>query len=290
MTERILVAGPYPTMGGTEAAAVFALVRSLVSEDHDVVVVSPRPSAAHHHADPGSPRGAARLASLVSGRDRMILRLDAGALAVSAESPRLLPGRVALAGAIRRVPTVDVVLDRVPSTVAPRWVSLVLGRAASVTVASEGEREALVSSGVDASKVTVDPDILPPTPERILEAFARPLPSVATGAPDGGLSASAIEELVKRRAVEVRTPLEAGHGPGRVSLSTKPLRSLPPLERPIIRSNNPAYASVKRVQLKLLAWMFDWVIQHVNRLHQATIEAIELADAGGQTDEPNSSS
>lgn len=276
MSERVLVAAPYPTMGGAEAAATFALVKELVADGDDVFVVSPRPSAAHAHADPGSPRGAARLASLVAGRTRLVVRLDAGALAVSSESPRLLPGRVALAAAIRRVPRADVILDRVPSTVAPRWVSLVLAPAASVTVASAGERDAVVAAGVSATKVTVDPDILPPSPDRILEAIARP--SAQAGPADAGLSASAIEELMRRRAAEMQSPIEAGFGPGRVGVASKPLRAIPPLERPRIRSNNPAYASVKRVQLKLLAWMFDWVIQHVNHLHQATIEAIELAE------------
>lgn len=276
MSERVLVAAPYPTMGGAEAAATFALVKELVADGDDVFVVSPRPSAAHAHADPGSPRGAARLASLVAGRTRLVVRLDAGALAVSSESPRLLPGRVALAAAIRRVPRADVILDRVPSTVVPRWASLVLAPAASVTVSSAGERDAVVAAGVPAAKVNVDPDILPPSPDRILEAIARP--SAQVGPADAGLSASAIEELVRRRASEMQTPTEAGFGPGRVGVASKPLRAIPPLERPRIRSNNPAYASVKRVQLKLLAWMFDWVIQHVNHLHQATIEAIELAE------------
>lgn len=285
MSDRVLVAAPYPTMGGAEAAATFALVRELVADGDDVLVVSPRPSAAHAHADPGSPRGAAKLASLVAGRTRLVVRLDASALAVSSESPRLLPGRIALAAAVRRVPRADVILDRVPSSVAPRWATLVLGPAASVTVASEGEREAIVKAGVAAAKVSIDPEILPPTADRILDAIARPARQGA-GPADRGLSASAIEELVRRRASEMQTPIEAGFGPGRVGVASKPLRAIPPLERPRVRSNNPAYASVKRVQLKLLAWMFDWVIQHVNHLHQATIEAIELAEAerGDQTD------
>ena len=293
MSERVLVAAPYPTMGGPEAVATLALVRELVADGDDVMVVSPRPSAAHAHADPGSPRGAAKLASTVAGRARLIVRLDAGALGVGAESPRLLPARVALAAAVRRAPRADVILDRVPDTVAPRWATLVLAPAASVTVATDAERDAIVRAGVAASKVTVDPQIVPPSPERILEAIARPAPRTAGGPADAGLSASAIEELVRRRAVEMQTPLDAGFGPGRSGVASKPLRSIPPLERPAIRSNNPAYASVKRLQLKLLVWMFDWVIQHVNRLQQAMIESVELAETeAGVTpvQSPNSTS
>lgn len=282
MSERILVAAPYPTMGGAEAAATFDRVRRLVADGNDVYVVSPRPSAAHAHADAGSPRGAAKLASLVAGRDRLIIRLDAAALAAGTESPRLLPGRVALAAAVRRVPRADIILDRVPSSIAQRWASLVLTPAASITVATEAERDAVVAAGVPANKVVVDAEILPPSAERVLDAIARP--ATPSGKGDGGLTAAAIEELVRRRAVEMQTPLDAGLGPGRVGLASKPLRAIAPLERPRIRTNNPAYAAVKRVQLKLLAWMFDWVIQHVNHLHQATIEAIELAEerAGAQ--------
>lgn len=50
-----------------------------------------------------------------------------------------------------------------------------------------------------------------------------------------------------------------------------------------MRSRNPAYLAVKRVQRRLMAWEFDWVIQHVNRLHQATIDAV---DAVNDTDRP----
>ncbi|HET9444458.1 MAG TPA: hypothetical protein VFO65_14105, partial [Acidimicrobiales bacterium] len=79
MTERsrVLVASPYPPMTGPEAAAGLALVRSLVAAGDDVTVVSPVPSAAHHHADPGGATGAARLARLCAGAERLVVRLDA---------------------------------------------------------------------------------------------------------------------------------------------------------------------------------------------------------------------
>ena len=94
-----------------------------------MTVVSPQPSAAHHHADPGGPRGAARLARLAAGADRLHVRLDAAALGAGVDSPRLLPGRIALNGALRRVPDVEVRLDRVPGHVSGQWASLVLGKA-----------------------------------------------------------------------------------------------------------------------------------------------------------------
>ena len=275
MSKSVIVAAPYPTMGGAASAATFALVRQLLADGDDVTVVSPRPSAAHHHADPGSPRGAARLANLVAGCDRLVIRLDATSLAADTDAPKLLPARLALSAAIRRAGQVDLILDRVPNTLARRWVALIPGRAASVTVATAADEAALVAAGIDAAKVRVDADNLPPAPERVLRVMAAG-PGSARGTVEP--SAGAIEELIRRRALESRSPAEAGSGPGQASLASKPLRAIPPLERPRIRSRNPGYVAIKRTQLKLLSWMFDWVIQHVNRLHHATIEAIDLTE------------
>ena len=102
MTRRVVVAGPYPTMPGPEAAATFALVRAMVSARDDVTVVSPVPSAAHHHADPGGLKGAVRLARISNEADLLHLRLDASALGASSDGPRALPGRIALNGVLRR--------------------------------------------------------------------------------------------------------------------------------------------------------------------------------------------
>ena len=270
--ERVLVAAPYPTMGGSEST--FSLVRGLASAGHDVLVVSPHPSAAHRHADPGSPRGAAQLALLSAGRDRLILRLDATSLGVQADPASLMPARLALAGAVRRVPHVELILDRVPVEVSARWVSLIAGRAEKITVAADPEREALVRAGVAGSVVTVDPTIVPTTSERLLATLAGDVTPAALEV----TSAEDVEGLVRRRAQEARTPAEAGLRPGRVVVASRPLRLVPPLSRPEIRSKNPAYVVVKKVQLKLFAWMFDWVIQHMNRLHQATIEAVERVE------------
>lgn len=281
---RVVVAAPYPTMGGPEARATLSRVRALVAQGHDVFVISPRPSAAHAHADPGSPRGAARLATLVRSDDELILRLDAGALAVGSDSPKLLPGRVALAGAIRRASRCELVIDRVPPAVSARWVSLVAGAADVVTVATDGERDALAAAGLGGSSVVVDPDILPAVPAPA-NAHRSPRPLARADLPPGATAAQ-LEALVKQRAFEQQTPADQAFGPGAPAAASKALRSIPPLERPAVRSNNPGFVAVKRVQIKLLAWMFDWVIQHVNRLHQATIESL---DAAGSPDQPKSS-
>lgn len=269
---RVVVAGPYPTMPGPEAAATFALVRRLVAAGDDVTVISPQPSAAHHHADPGGPRGAARLAQLVRGAEVLHLRLDATALAAGSDARSLFPGRLALRTALQRVGRAEVRLDRVPHTVSRRWANLVLGPAARVLVASDGERAALVTAGVDAAKVEVVPEPAPAerAPRR---AVGAPAPAPATG-----LSAAELQALVRRRAADDRAlHRKASAAPeGTASL---PLRHLVRMERAPMRSNKPGGAVIKKAINKALQWQFDNVIASVNRLHQATIDAIDNLEA-----------
>jgi hypothetical protein len=279
-------------MPGPESAATFALVRSLVAGGEDVTVVSPQPSAAHHHADPGGPRGAARLARLVAGADRLHVRLDAAALAAGADSPRLLPGRIALSGALRRVPDVEVRLDRVPGQVSGQWASLVLGKAARVLVADDAARDALVAAGVEAGRVVVAPE---PAFDAELEAAAERRHARLAAGQDRTVpakaSAAQLQELVRRRAAEDRAVnRRASTVPeGTASL---PLRHLVRMERAPVRSKKPGGAFLKRSIAKLLGWQFDNVIASVNRLHQATIDAVELLEAqrAEATDRTSSSS
>jgi hypothetical protein len=244
-------------MPGAEAHATFDLVRSLVAGGADVTVVSPVPSAAHHHADPGGARGALRLASLASGADRVVIRIDAQALQAHANPASALLGRLALASALRRAKVVEAIVDRVPTSVSRRWAKLVLGGADTITVGSEPERDALVSAGVAAGRLNVAAS--PPAEDlparRALQGDER-LPRAA--------SARELQQLIRERAAAMWAGASAPAG--RASL---PLRHLPPLER----------ASVKRLQARLLGWQFDWVIEHLNKLHQATIEAVESVEA-----------
>lgn len=277
MSRRVVVAAPYPTMPGPEAAASFALVRELVEAGDDVTVVSPIPTAAHHHADPGGPRGAARLARIAKEADLLHLRLDASALGASGAAVRSLPGRIALHGVLRRARESEVRLDRVPERVSEQWASLVLGRAARITVEDREAHDALVRAGVNASRIVVSPDAA---------ASAAPVPTTKSRAPHTGpgsevppsATAADLQELVRRRAIEERASSRrtAVATEGTASL---PLRHLPRMERAAVRSNKPGGAFVKKAIAKVLQWQFDNVIASVNRLHQATIEAIEGLEA-----------
>jgi glycosyltransferase involved in cell wall biosynthesis len=71
---RILMVSPYPPIRdgiGTYAAQE---VRGLLLEGHEVEVLSPQPSAAHHHLRLRGPRGPAALARRVTGYDRVIVQ------------------------------------------------------------------------------------------------------------------------------------------------------------------------------------------------------------------------
>ena len=277
MNRRVVVAAPYPTMPGPESAATFALVRGLVADGDDVTVVSPAPSAAHHHADPGGPRGAVRLGRLVGGADLLHLRLDASSLGASVDSPRLLPSRLALNAVVRRAGESEVRLDRVPANVSPTWASLVLGQATRVLVADAAAEGALVRAGVDAARVVVAPE-----PEADGGGRAEQLRRGSASAPGNDLAsaptAADLQELVRRRAAEDRAANRRAStvAEGTASL---PLRHLVRMERAPVRSNKPGGAFVKRAIAKLLQWQFDNVIASVNRLHQATIDAIENLEA-----------
>ncbi|MBW3555892.1 MAG: glycosyltransferase [Actinobacteria bacterium] len=283
---RVVVAGPYPTMPGPEAAATLALVRELVAAGDDVTVVSPAPSAAHHHLDVGGARGALRLARLAADAERLLVRLDAESLAASCDPPRALPGRLGLALAVRRAPLVELRLDRVPPTVSRRWTSLVLAPAARVVVATADERTALLAAGVDPAKVSVEEPPPAPAPPR---RSHRPDRASSGGDAPGPAPASAadLEELVRRRAIEERMLAPAAGGPaaGRASL---PLRHLSRMERAPVKSDKPAGMLVKRALGKLMAWQFDWVIQHVNQLHQATIDALDEMERRHTSDDTTS--
>ena len=280
---RVVVAAPYPTMPGPESAATFGMVRGLVAAGDDVTIVSPSPSAAQHHADPGGPRGAAKLARLIGGADLLHLRLDASALGASSESPRMLPARIALNGVLRRVPDSEVRLDRVPGNVSPQWASLVLGKAARVLVDDDAAAGALVRAGVAADRVVVAPE---PTAAEHEAHTRRAVPaSAVAGEIASSPTAADLQELVRRRAVDDRAANRRAStvAEGTASL---PLRHLVRMERAPVRSNKPGGAFLKKAIAKLLQWQFDNVIASVNRLHQATIDAIEnLEAASNQPDD-----
>ncbi len=275
---RVVVAAPYPTMPGPEAAATFSMVRAMLKAGDDVIVVSPVPSAAHHHADPIGPRSAYKISSLTVGADLLHVRIDAAAQSVDQESPRLLATRLALHGLVRRAAHAEVRLDRVPSTVGRRWANLVLGSAERVLVSTESERASLVAAGIASGKIAVEPE---PEMEGA-GTFPAPKPSEVPVPPQP--TVADLQELVRRRAAEERATRRRALADNEARASL-PLRHLIRLERAPVGSNKPGGAFVKRAVAKAMHWQLDNVIASVNRLHQATIDAVEALEERQSSDD-----
>jgi glycosyltransferase involved in cell wall biosynthesis len=69
---RILMVSPYPPLRDGIAAYAVQTVAALRSEGHEVEVLSPGPSAGHHHLDLSGPRGPLALARRVGGYDKVV--------------------------------------------------------------------------------------------------------------------------------------------------------------------------------------------------------------------------
>ncbi|MGI8793854.1 MAG: hypothetical protein ACR2H3_11890 [Acidimicrobiales bacterium] len=261
----VLVFGPYPPSPGHEADETFGFVRSLLSSGQEVIVVSPVPSAAHEHLDPGSPRGGLRLRGLVAGHDRVFVRLDAAGLQAGFDSARLRPGRLALGAALRRARNVHAIVDRVPIPISRSWTGTVLSGVALISVATEAERDELIAAGLDGTHIEIR-DLATATKRTRADAV-----------PWSGTGREALQRDIRRRAAAARSSGDGDPGPDR-SGAAAPLREIAPLGHAPVRSPKPGVAQVKRLIRKLVAWQLDPIIQHVNRLHQATMAAIERAD------------
>jgi glycosyltransferase involved in cell wall biosynthesis len=71
---RILMVSPYPPLRDGIAAYALQHVAALRAEGHDVEVLSPTPSAAHHHLDLLTPRGVLALARRARGYDSLVVQ------------------------------------------------------------------------------------------------------------------------------------------------------------------------------------------------------------------------
>ncbi|HZD67423.1 MAG TPA: glycosyltransferase family 4 protein [Actinomycetes bacterium] len=71
---RILMVSPYPPLRDGIAAYAVQAVAALRSQGHEVEVLSPGPSAAHHHLELRGPRGPLALARRVGGYDKVVIQ------------------------------------------------------------------------------------------------------------------------------------------------------------------------------------------------------------------------
>ena len=210
-----------PPTPGSAAPATLAAVRGRLAGGAEVEVVSPDPSAAHHHADLLTVRGAARLARLAA---RAELELNLHPAILAGRGLRGAPAQVLLALAVNGARRSTVHLGPLGGPTGRGRVRLVLGRADAVTAASEADADALERAGVARSRLSVRP---------AAAAVPDGRPGGAGDAGAGGHGASPVrpgrkpwnlsgnperEELeaaVRRRAAEDR---EAAAGEGRVTI------------------------------------------------------------------------
>jgi len=145
----ILMATNYAPYRDGVAAYAIQEVRKLLDEGHHVEVVSPVPSAAHHHRGLGSVQGFAKFAALARQYDRVIIQMVPellfGRCRTSAERAAVWQG---LAGLAKMV-AVEVRLHEIEygrlerSTIERKAAQRALSAAAKVGVHTETERKNL---------------------------------------------------------------------------------------------------------------------------------------------------
>jgi hypothetical protein len=254
----VLVYGAYPPATGPAAAATLAAVRALLAQGADVEVVSPWPSAAHHHAHVDGLRGNLRFAARVARfrPDGIIAHLDSTLLRPR-RAGRAEPTARRLLGLALRGATVH--LPPLAGRLHPAYVGWVLGQVAAVVADSAADADALVAAGVDRARVTAR---APSQPEAVAPAPARePWPAFEPA------SREALEAEVRRRAAADRGEAPA-EGPEPLTAS-RPLDRIPPYGDPPTWSPRPLARLVKRTVWRLTRWEVEPLVDHVNLVHRA---------------------
>jgi len=266
---RVVVYGEYPPFPTPGAAATLATVRTLLAEGREVEVVSPQPSAAHHHADPGNPRGAARLARLVGGAE-LVARLDPGILGgAGGRGPAAARATTGLA--VRRAKSATIYLSPLTAPPARKWVRAILAPAERVVVAGPGDAERLWAAGLDAAKLSIAEEAWwkAAAEEGDSEAAAASPSARPAWDVDGG-SREAVEAEVRRRATRDR----ADEALSPVAASW-PLQMLTPLAPAPTESARPLFRLIKQYVHRLVAWEVVPIVEQVNHLQRATIESFD---------------
>lgn len=198
---RVLVVGSYPPAVSATAEENLAVVAGLLAEGHDVEVLSPAPSAAHHHAPLHRLRGPLSLAVRARSFDAVALRCEV-AIVFPPGSGRL--GRVArcvgygLALRVGPPATVHLGAMNTPAFVAVRSGRLLWRHAHRLVVATEEDRLRIAEQGpFPIERIDVRPG--PPKPK----PFRRP--------PEGDpMRTVAMESIRAQAAADRRAEEERG--------------------------------------------------------------------------------
>ena len=162
---KILVVSPYPPAPDGIASYAVQSVAALRSAGHDVEVLSPGPSAAHHHLDLVGPRGALALAKRLRAYDRVIVQFHPDFFY---PQPMTAQGwaieSAALAAAFRAAKNVQVVVHEIDYRTGRGRGPLALASRAlwaavdQILVHTEGERADFIAAfGVKPARVALLP-------------------------------------------------------------------------------------------------------------------------------------
>jgi glycosyltransferase involved in cell wall biosynthesis len=111
---RILMVTPYPPVRDGIAAYAVQAVAALRREQHEVEVLSPGPSAAHHHLDLLGPRGPLDLARRVGGYDKVVIQFHPDIFYPVASTPlRHAMVSLALLAVVRAARRTEVVVHEI---------------------------------------------------------------------------------------------------------------------------------------------------------------------------------
>lgn len=111
---KILMVSPYPPVRDGIASYAVQQVKALLDAGHEVEVLSPGPSAAHHHLDLVGPRGALALAKRVPAYDKVIVQFHPDFFYEQPSTPaNRVAESLALVAAFRRAREVEVVVHEI---------------------------------------------------------------------------------------------------------------------------------------------------------------------------------
>lgn len=160
---RILMVSPYPPQRDGIANYAAQSVAALLREGHDVVVLSPQPSAAHLHLDfMAGPRAWAAMARRVRGFDKVIIQWHPAFFyrGISAADRSAID--LAMAAVFRLVPEVEILVHEYEyeevsrSAARRRSARLAFSQVDRIVFHSEKERELFLAAvPVDAARTVV---------------------------------------------------------------------------------------------------------------------------------------
>jgi len=262
-----IVYGPYPPIPGAASATTLDGVRRLLAGGTEVRVISPSPSAAHDFADLRHPQGAWRFARQATGAEVLVVHLDPELVASPARRGQL-PARLALAAALRSAGHATVHVPAEAEPVPEAWAKVVLAAADEVVVDPPADGAEAARPEAGASPAGAEPAEASPAPD---DRPAWNLPAEPTREE---LEAEVRRRAAQRRAARRPAPTPGGAAGGR-DAAIRALSALPLLGPPPATSARPLASLAKRVIRRLDTWQINPIIEHVNLLHRALIEAAE---------------